>query len=240
MRDHSRHIQVDREEALRIIAAHTPVMTETELVPVTESVGRILAEDGVSQWESPNTLTCALDSVAIHWDDFAEGMPDTSDWERGRDWTFANTGVAMPAGFDAAVAVEEVIFSENDEKVTFRTAPVCRYDGTIPPGKWMKKGELLAPRGKRITPMLAAYISRGNNTRVRVLRRPVVAFIPTGSELVHPGPEVPAGRNVESTSIMITEKVRSWGGEPLVFEITRDDRDAIKQAITTQTHFPDC
>jgi sulfur relay (sulfurtransferase) DsrF/TusC family protein len=111
VRDHSRHIQADREEALRIITAHCPVMKETELVPVKDAVGRVLAEDALSQWDSPNVLTCALDSIAVHWDDFAEGMPDTSGWIRGRDWTFANTGTAMPAGFDAAVVVEQAEFS---------------------------------------------------------------------------------------------------------------------------------
>ena len=91
MRDHSGHIQAEREEALHIIVENTPVMQETESVPVELAVGRVLAEDACSRWDSPNALTCELDSVAVHWDDFIQGIPDTSGWVRGRDWAFANT-----------------------------------------------------------------------------------------------------------------------------------------------------
>lgn len=232
MRDHSGHIQADRDEAIRIIVEHTPHIRRTETVPVAGSVGRVLAEDAVSQWDNPNVLTCLRDSVAVRWDAFADGMPDTSDWQRGRDWEFANTGVAMPEGFDTAIEVEQVRFSDNDEKVAFLGCPAGRFDGTTAPGSRMRKGEVLVLSGTWLTPILAAHIASGNNTRVCVKKRPVVAFIPTGSELVHAAEtQVPAGKNVESSSVTIAEKVRSWGGEPLIFEIVPDDRTAIREAI---------
>lgn len=206
-------------------------MTRTELIPVTQSVGRVLAEDVLAQWESPNVLTCRLDSVAVRWDDFAAGIPDTSGWIRGRDWQFANTGTAMPEGFDTAVVVEKVIFSEKDEKVAFTACPAGRFDGTMAPGSRMRKGDLLVPRGTRLTPMLAAHAAAGSNSTVRVLKKPVVVFIPTGNELVPPGGEVPAGKNVESTSVLIAEKVRGWGGEPRVYGIVPDRREALRQAV---------
>ena len=203
-----------------------------EIVPVGQAVGRVLAADAVSQWDNPNTRIARMDSVAVHWDDFAEGLPDTENWVRGRDWDFANTGAAMPEGFDTAIVVEQAVFSDNDTKVAFKTCPFARYDGTAAPGSRMKKGEVLVLAGMDLTPMLAAYIATGNNTHVHVLKRPVVAFIPTGNELVHASDdEVPAGKNVESTSITIAEKVRSWGGEPLVFDIVKDDREALKASL---------
>ena len=240
MRDHSGHIQAEREEALHIIVENTPVMQETESVPVELAVGRVLAEDACSRWDSPNALTCELDSVAVHWDDFIQGIPDTSGWVRGRDWAFANTGAAMPAGFDTAIVVEEVDFSDNDEKIRLRSVPAARYDGTVSPGSRMRRGDLLVPAGRMLTPALTAYIAAGNNTQVQVLKKPVVAFLPTGNELVHPADgEVPRGKTVESTSITIAEKVRSWGGEPLIWEIVPDDREALKQAIRSAAECAD-
>ncbi len=233
MRDHSGHIQVERDEALRIIAGHCPVITETELVSVRDAAGRVLAQDAVSQWDSPNVLTCRMDSVAVHWDDFAGGMPDTAGWVRGKDWTFANTGVAMPAGFDTAIAVEQVVFSEEDTKIALKTCPAGRFDGTSAPGSRMKKGDLLVAAGRELTPRLAAHVASGNNTLVRVLKKPVVCFLPTGSELIPAADApVPPGKNVESTSITVAEKVRSWGGTPVVQKIVPDDRESLKQAIT--------
>lgn len=233
MRDHSNHIQVNREEAIELILKHCKFEPKTEVIPVQESVGRVLAEDIRAQWDNPNCLTCAMDSVAVHWSDFENGMPDTTDWERGKQWEFANTGVGMPEGFDTAIVVEHVIFSENDTKVAFDAMPSAQYAGTIKPGSRMKKGDLLVLAGAKITPLLAAHITSANYTQVKVLKRPRVAFIPTGGELVSAGGEIPRGKNIESNSLMIAGKIREWGGEPICFDVVPDKQDLIKLALCT-------
>lgn len=232
MRDHSGHIQKDHEEAVGIIIRHCPVLRETETVPVREAAGRVLAEDVFAAWDSPNALTCGLDSVAVRWEDFKDGLPDTSAWKRGVQWEFANTGVAMPAGFDTAVPIETVRLSQNDTAVSFTVAPTARYDGTKAAGSRFRSGDLLVLEGTEITPLIAAYILGGNVTQVRVRKRPVVAFLPTGNELVHAGGEIPCGRNIESTSLVMAEKIRQWGGTPLVWDIVPDTREALREALT--------
>ena len=124
MRDHSQHIQLSREQAVssmleamdaapagfgwaniaRARDLHSSEVARKccEQVALADSVGRVLAYDVVSRCDMPSALTCAMDSIALHWSDFenlAEGeLPDTSAWVRGVDWQFANTGVAMPEG----------------------------------------------------------------------------------------------------------------------------------------------
>ena len=231
MRDHSKHIQVDRYRALELILENSNFSPRTECVPVNESVGRVLAEDVYSRWDSPNCLTCRMDSVAVHWDDFKNGMPDTSEWVRGVQWEFANTGVAMPEGFDTAIVVEHVIFSENDTKVAFDAMPSGQFAGTSAPGSKLKKGELMVLAGSKITPLLAAYITSGNNKMVNVLAKPKVAFIPTGGELVEVCDAVPLGKNIESNSVMIAAKIRQWGGEPVLFDVVPDEQERIREAL---------
>ena len=231
MRDHSKHIQVDRKDAVKIILQNCRFDPQTETVPVQEAAGRILAEDVLSAWDNPNTLTCKMDSVAIHWADFENGMPDTSGWERGREWEFANTGVAMPEGFDTAIVVEHAVFSENDTKIAFDAMPSAKYAGTSAPGSRQKKGDLMAAKGTVITPLIAAHITSGNHTQVCVFKKPRVAFLPTGNELVNAGETVPVGKNIESNSVMIAEKIRQWGGEPVVFDIIPDEKEALKEAL---------
>lgn len=231
MRDHSKHIQVEREKAIEMILQNCRFHPMEESVPVRESAGRILAEDIFSQWDVPNALTCRMDSVAVRWSDFENGMPDTSGWERGRQWEFANTGVAMPEGFDTAVVVEHVRFSDNDTKVAFDVMPSGKYAGTSAPGSRLKAGDLMVPKGTLITPLIAAHIASGNNAFVKVVKKPVVAFLPTGNELVNTGKPVPIGKNIESNSVMIAEKIRQWGGEPVVFEIIQDEQEALKEAL---------
>ncbi len=231
MRDHSRHVSVTRWEAVDTMLSHCKFHPEVEVVSVSQSVGRVLARDAVAQQDMPNCLTCAMDSVAVHWSDFADGMPDTSTWERGVQWEFANTGVGMPEGFDTAIVVEHVMFSENDTRVAFDAMPSGQFAGTIPAGSRMHAGDVLVSAGTMVTPLLAAYIASGNNVAVRVVRRPRVAFIPTGNELVDAGGETPRGKNIESNSLLMAGKIEQWGGEAVLFGIVPDNRDSLAAAL---------
>lgn len=82
MRDHSAHITLTREQAIDALLTHMGTASATELV----------------------------DGIAVRFADFTNGMPDTSLWRLGRDFGWANTGTAMPAGFDSVIPIEEVRF----------------------------------------------------------------------------------------------------------------------------------
>jgi len=249
MRDHSKHIELTREEAVNRILAASGFMDEArelpvEMVALGEGFGRVLAEDAVSQSDVPSCLTCLMDSIAVHWDAFEaageDTLPDTSDWVRGVDWEFANTGVAMPEGFDTAVVVEHVEISEDEQHVKVNAAPSKRFAGTQPAGSRHKRGDVLACAGQTLTPDLAARIASGNNATVLVVRKPRVAFVPTGNELVPPGAPMdefhgrrPAGygRTFESNSILVRGKAEAWGAVFAPFDIVPDSRDAIREAL---------
>ena len=240
MRDHSSHIELNREEAIRTLLDTCQFSPEYETVPIGEAVGRVLAKDALAQLDMPNCLTCRMDSVAVHWADFEHGMPDTTGWKQGKDWEFANTGVGMPEGFDTAITVEHVLFSDNDTIIGFDALPSKKYAGTAPRGSKMKKGDLLVAAGTVITPLLAAHILSGNNTEVTVVRKPRVTFIPTGNELVKATGKsalppsdspIPRGKNIETNSVMICSKIQAWGGEPISHGILPDDPAAIEEAL---------
>lgn len=255
MRDHSHHIQLTREEAVRQMLAAIDELAggfglgtvegaaaasgAVERVAVSQATGRVLARDAASLIEAPNCLTCMMDSIAVHFDDFAaaaagEGpLPDTSAWERGRDWEFANTGTAMPDGFDTAIVVEHVVFSDDGSRVlSVDAAPSKRFAGTRPAGSRLHEGDALASAGTVVTPDIAARIASGNIASVAVARRPRVAFIPTGDELQAPGsPFVAHGKNVETNSILAQAKIEGWGGVFVPFQTIRDDYDEIKRTV---------
>lgn len=234
MRDHSKHVQVSWEEAVETILRACDFSPQVETVPICEAYGRVLAEDAVAQLDMPNALTCAMDSIAVHWSDFADldgGIPDTSAWVRGVDWEFANTGVGMPAGFDTAIVIEHVEVSEDEQHVRVLAAPSQQFAGTRPVGSTFHEGDVLVSAGTLVTPLLAAHIASGNNTEVKVVAKPRVAFLPTGNELVVAGGEIPAGRNIESNSLLMKGKIEQWGGEALLFPITVDDPDAIRAVV---------
>ena len=234
MRDHSKHIQVTKEQAIKAILGACQFAPGIEEVPIDQAIGRVLAEDATAQLDMPNALTCSMDSIAVHWADFADlddNLPDTSTWERGRDWEFANTGVAMPEGFDTAIVIENVQVSDDEQRVTLLAAPSAQFAGTRPAGSTFHAGDVLVEAGMVITPLLAAHIASGNNATVKVIAKPKVAFLPTGNELVPVGGEIPKGKNIETNSLLMKGKIEAWGGEAILFPITPDDPEAIEAAL---------
>ncbi len=247
MRDHSLHVELSRQEAVaEMIDALSASFgnIRPERVALENAYGRVLSRDVTCKSDIPSALTCALDSIAVKWDDFADlepdAIPDTSSWVRGVDWEFANTGVAMPEGFDTAIVIEHVEVSDDEERVSILAAPSGRFAGTRAAGSKMKASDIAVAAPCIITPDVAARIASAGHSSVEVMARPRVAFIPTGNELV--SPNVPfskrapdrfagAGRVYESNSIVVKGKVEQWGGVYVPFDIVPDDRDAIQTAV---------
>ena len=86
----------------------------------------------------------------------------------------------------------------------------------------MCEGDLLIPQYRLLEPYDVGLLASGGVNEVPVLKKPVVAFIPTGNELSPAGNTPPRGKNVESNSVMLDAYIRKWGGEPLVYPIIRD------------------
>lgn len=251
MRDHSHHVQMDRDSAVEAMLAalaacdfNAANRVRLERVALGEAFGRVLAEDVCAKTDLPNTLTCCLDSVALRWEDFAglpEGaLPDTANWQRGVQWQFANTGVAMPAGFDTAVVIEHVNVSDDEQSITLTAAPTQQFAGTRLAGSTMRAGDVAVSAGAEISPDVAAAIASAGWSSVAVLARPRVAFIPTGNELVPanlpfaasaPESYAGVGHVFESNGVLTQGKVQQWGGVFTAFDIVPDEYKAIKQAI---------
>ncbi|EJZ83724.1 molybdopterin-binding protein [Slackia piriformis] len=232
MRDHSNHIQISREETVAGLLEACHFTPRIEMVRLDQAFGRVLAKDVTARCTMPNVLTCRMDSIAVRWADFENGIPDTSSWVRGRNWQFANTGTAMPEGFDTAIVIEHVSVSADEQHVKVHAAPSAQFAGTSAVGSKMKRGDILAQAGDTITPDVAARIASGNIASVAAYAKPRIAFIPTGNELVPAGSaEVPLGKNVESNSLVVRGKVEAWGGEFMPFDIVPDNPQLIIEAV---------
>jgi putative molybdopterin biosynthesis protein len=98
-------------------------------------------------------------------------------------------------------------------------------------GEDIVTSEPVLPRGHRIRPYDVGALLAVGVREVDVRRRPVVAILPTGDELIEPGDELAPGRVVEFNSRMIAAFVEEWGGAPLRLERVRDDLEMIHGAI---------
>jgi len=234
MRDHSGYIEKTRHEAVQDVLDAWEFDRLVERVPVPEALGRVAAADALSENTLPNKLTSNMDGIAVRFDAFeaaGEKGPDTSTWKRGEDWQFCNTGIGMPGDFDTAIPIEWVEVSDDDERVTLNRLPERRGNATTEPGANLQVGDVLVREGEELTPALLAVLNMGGHAEVDVVKRPVVAFIPTGNELVNAGKPLPEGKNVESNAVMVCAKLQQWGAEPLRYPIVPDNWEKLEAAL---------
>lgn len=214
-----------RGEMLELIDKKINYRLDSETLDSDLTLGRVCAEDVFAKNTLPNMPTSRLDGIGVRFADFINGLPDTSNWQENQEYYFSNTGIALRDGFDTVIIVEEIDFE--DERLIIQTPPQFKGEYVTPVGSNMKKGEVLVPKGKRISPAHIGLLAAGGIRAVKVLKKPIVAIIPTGDELVDASQILPPGKNVESNSHMISAYLLAWGAEPKTYPIVQDDAEAI-------------
>ena len=225
----ARHISLPREIAVEKMLERCTLKPTSQQIPLTDALGRVCAQDVRSKNTLPNTLTSQWDGIAVHYRDFAGGMPDTSAWEKGREYVFCNTGIGIEGDYDTVMRIECVSFDEAG-RIQIAELPQ-RGQCTIPVGSRMRAGDLLIEANTILTPLGLSILVMGGFDTVIVLRKPIVAFIPSGGELIPMGRMLPPGKNAESNSIMLHGKLLQWGAEPLIYPIVPDDFGQLTAAM---------
>lgn len=214
--------------------------TAEECIPLTESCGRILSRDAFAINTLPLVRASAMDGIAVKADAFAGGvMPDTSGWILGEDYVRADTGDDFPDAYDAVIPIEEVEMKEQGIALSCDPTQIVPGKCVRPSGSMVKEGELVVPRGYKITPYRVASLATAGVKEVWVSRKPVVTFIPTGSELIPAGETPRRGQNVESNGLMIRELVTGWGAEFHSQPIVKDQMTQLEDALLTAVEASD-
>ncbi|BAK99057.1 putative molybdopterin biosynthesis protein MoeA [Oscillibacter valericigenes Sjm18-20] len=213
---------VPSEKALALLFDRWMPVPETETVPLNEAVGRVLAENQFAKYTLPVVRAAMMDSIALRSMDFDRGIPDTSGWTRGVEYEFADMGDDFDDRFDAVIPVEEAKFLSDGTIRIREDASVHPGAGIRKAGTIAQKGELLLPMGCRLVPTDLCVLATGGIREVPVFRRPVVAIIPTGSELIPLGEVPQRGQNIDSNSLMLKHMALSMGAEPLCYPIVKD------------------
>lgn len=208
---------------------------KTELISVFDALDRTLARDYHAQFTIPLGPTAAFDGIAVHFDDFAHGMPDTSQWILGKDFILADTGDDVPDAFDTVIKVENLDFEDTlavngtspfkyDAHTPFSIykKPSQKGENIKPAGSDFSAGDILVSKNKRITPQRMSVLVSGGVHEVEVYCKPVVGVIPTGNELIAPGQIPTRGEKIESNSVLISAYAKSHRAETKVYPIVKD------------------
>ena len=204
--------------------------TASEEVTLEEALGRVTARAVWAEASSPHYDSAAMDGVAVRSRETA-GATETSPLRLGveRQAVWVDTGDPMPAGFDAVIMVEVV--HEVDESTIEILAPAPPYQHVRPLGEDIVATELVLPEGHRVRPIDLGACAAAGVTSVAVRKKPTVAIIPTGTELVQPGAALEPGDIVEFNGLVIAGMVREWGGEAARLAPVPDDKEAIAAAV---------
>ncbi len=221
----------ERKEALDDFFAYWKPNRRTELIPLAEAAGRITAQTICSANTLPVYRESCFDGIAVRSSDFEKGMPDYTSWKLGEDFVRADTGDDFDDRYDAIIMIEEV--DMDDERITYISPDLNIRKGSNvrPRGDSLKEGELLIEANLPIRPVDLSCLAMGGIKMVPVVKKPKVAFLPTGSELV-PYQNTPGrGQNVDSNSLLVEAALREMGAEPLLFPICPDNKDLLEEML---------
>lgn len=232
------------DEAIKLILGTVSPLA-CERVPLEEALGRVLCDDIRSGRDVPSFANSAMDGFAVRWSDVAAASSSAPVSLAIRDTVRAGratrkrilpgtairimTGAPVPAGADAIVRVEYTETAAGRVRVS-------RADGQgshiRAAGEDIRRGDRVLPRGSVLTAPDIGLLASAGRANVRVRRRPRVAVIATGDELIGVQDRPARGNVVNSNGYTLSAALSEAGAVPKSFGIVRDDRKSLAQAFT--------
>ena len=238
---------VDREEATRLFQSALelkPLGSET--IDLIEAVGRTLAVDvasgvDVTAFDRSNVdgfAVLAADTngateetpvrVRLNKDSLTPGAARNQPVTIGRATQIA-TGSVVPRGANAIVMVEDTDVDDGDLVITRSVAAGANitYAGTD-----IALGETVLRKGEQLTSREIGMLAAIGRASIDVFRKPRVAVISTGNEIVPPGENLPAGCVYDSNQAILSVAINEAGGQAVPLGVVRDDEQQLRTAIT--------
>ncbi len=138
------------------------------------------------------------------------------------------TGAPLPSGADAVIPFERI---ERHGAMVRIFAPINTGDSVFPPGEDLRRGDQLVASGEVLTPGKLALLAFAGKPSLRVFRRPRVAIICTGNELVEVTDAPACGQVRNSNAVALSALVLAAGGEPRYEGVAQDNSDAVKTML---------
>jgi molybdopterin molybdotransferase len=235
------------EEALDKILANIRVL-DTEKKPILDSLGQVLAEDVYSGIDIPPMDTSEMDGYAVNAADTRGSSKELPHILKVIDTVPAGTmpkhsvtpktairimtGAPIPKGADSVVKFEDTDENERGKDGKIGIIREVQVGEKIRiAGEDISEGSLVLSSGTVIKPAHVGVLASLGKESVLVIRRPKIAIIATGNELVEVGKSLPSGKLYNSNSYSVAAEVLQYGGIPWILGIALDREDSLVNKI---------
>ena len=220
-----------------------------ELIPLDENaLGRVTVDPIWAEVSSPHYHASAMDGFAVRAVSTNGAMSSTPvTLFVSYQAQYVDTGDPLPEWANAVIPIENTEpLDENGQIASAVRSPssiriraaVTPWSHVRPLGEDIVATQLVLPTGHTLRPVDLGAIAASGHQAIRVARKPKVAILPTGTELVPIGSKLKAGDILEYNSLVLAAQIKSMGGEPTRYPITEDDFDLICETVqkAAQTH----
>lgn len=215
-----------KEELIEVLK----LIPEIETVPTKAGLGRITALPIFANLSMPHYHASAMDGIAVRAEDTYEAHEHRPlHLKKIEQFIYVDTGNPIPNEFNAVIMVEDL--QEIDDETVEIIVPATPWQNIRPVGEDVVCGEMILPQGHSLRPVDLGALLAGGVLELPVIKKPRVAILPTGNELVQPGSQMKPGDIIEFNGTVFASFVQEWGGEPLLFDIVVDNPKHIRQAI---------
>ena len=213
-----------------------------ETIPLDENaIGRVTTEPIWAKVSSPHYHASAMDGFAVRALSTVGAMPSTPlTLSMGSEAQYVDTGDPLPDWANAVIPIENVESLDETKQITSAIrqptsirirASVAPWSHVRPLGEDIVATQLVLPAGHILKPVDLGAIAASGHQEIKVSRKPKVAILPTGTELVPIGSQLKAGDILEYNSLVLAAQVKAMGGEPTRYPITKDDFDLICERV---------
>jgi molybdopterin molybdotransferase len=240
---------ITADQALEIVLENVAPLG-VERTPILDALGRVLAEEIRSPRDIPGFDNSAMDGYAVRAADIIDasetnpvrlavvetvgaGQMPTRRLMPG-EAIRTMTGAPIAEGADTIIQVERTRGS--GDAVEILAAPPSK-SFIRPRGEDLRKGELVISAGKTLSPSDLGMLASVNRAMVEVTRRPRVAIVSTGDELVDVDQAPSGAQIVNSSAYALAGAIRESGGEPTILKVARDTVGEIRARLNEAMQF---
>jgi molybdopterin molybdotransferase len=227
------------EARARMLAAvRGPV--EAESIAIAEGAGRVLAEDLAALLTQPPCAVSAMDGYAVRCEDMGTGRPLAVIGEAAAGRPFAGrlqrgTAIRIFTGAEVPQGADTILIQENAEAsqagLVQPRQEEARGRFVRPAGLDFKTGDVLLHAGMGLDPRRLGLAASMGHGKLPVRRRPRMAILSTGDELVAPGQAPGPGQIISSNALALSALAQANGAVPLDHGIVPDREDETRAAI---------